>query len=337
MYPLSLLVKMEISIFISHRHTDRQIAEAINKNLQLWGIPQKSIYQSSAAGGAGPRIGGTLTEDLKDALYRANAVLLVYTFADQDWSYCMWECGVATDPKSQSTKIVVFKTTDDIPKVFQDTILIGITERDILRFTTQFHKEVGFLSDESPAFAPDIGEEILKRRSNDLYNDLSRVIPQGRRKERKDRYRWDCFTLKLNPDSVERIKNQKQSIDNQINIIQQESEVTNQVFGDALKHFGFDEFESELNFNNLVERWKTTISYIEDTPQAWIKELCIEMLRAVENKSAEPTWELMKSARRYLDWWFYPVVNHVRINPDDSMEFQIYMYRVPGSLPNNPI
>ncbi len=331
MYPLSLLVEMEISIFISHRHTDRQIAEVINNHLQLWGIPQNSIYQSSAAGGTGPKIGGTLTQDLKDALYRANAVLLVYTFADQDWSYCMWECGVATDPKSQSTKIVVFKTTDDIPKVFKDTILIGITERDILRFTTQFHKEVGFLSDESPAFAPDIGEEILKRRSNDLYNDLSRVIPHRRREEM---YRWDFFTLKLNSDSVERIKNQEQSEDSKINIIQQESEATFE-FGAALQHFGFYTFVPELNFNHLVERWKAIISCRESIPQTWIKELCKEMLRAVENRRAQPTWELMKSDL-YPDWWFYPVVNHVRSNSDDSMEFQIYMYRVPGSLPNNP-
>lgn len=244
----------------------------------------------------------------------------------------MWECGVTTDPKSQSTKIFVFQTTDDIPKVFQDTILIGITERDILKFTTQFHKEVGFLSSESSAFAPDTGEEILKRKSNDLYNDLSRVIPH----RREERYRWDFFTLKLNSDSLKRIKQeQSKSIDNQINIIQQESEVTFQ-FGSALKHFGFDAFVPELNFHNLIERWKTIISSRNNIPQAWIKELCIEMLRAVENRPAQPTWELMKSDL-YPEWWFYPVVNHVRINSDGSIEFQIYMYRVPGSLPNNPI
>ncbi len=105
------------TIFISHRHTDSQIANVINKHLRRWGFPPNSIYQSSAATGRGPRIGEPLAQNLLDALSRANAVLLVYTFAKDDWSYCMWECGVATDPQSPNTRIIVFQTTDDIPSV----------------------------------------------------------------------------------------------------------------------------------------------------------------------------------------------------------------------------
>lgn len=318
------------AIFISHRHTDKQIADVINRHLRRWGLPQNSIYQSSAAAGGGPRIGEPLAQNLLDALYRANAVLLVYTFAEQDWSYCMWECGVATDPQSPITRIIVFQTTKDIPSVFRSQILTQITPEDILRFTTQFHRDSDFFPGE-PAFALNTDDEILQLRSTELYNELISVIPPGFKEER---YRWDCFTLKLNSDSLNTIR-QEQNTNRKINTIQEESEVTAD-FGDALKHFGLYAFEQGLKFNKLVERWKTTILHLRDIPQEWSRELCMEMLRAIENIPAEPTWELMKS-NRYPDWWFYPVVNHVMINPDGSMEFQIYMYRFPGSLPNNPI
>lgn len=322
------------TIFISHRHTDRQIADVISNHLQLWGIGENAIYQFSAATGTSSGIGEYLTQHLRDALHRANIVILVYTFADHDWSYCMWECGVATDPQLLSTRIVVFQTTADIPTVFADQIRIRINQQDIFSFTRQFHTEQGFFPGE-PAFAPNVNEGILRQKSTAFYNDLNSVIPERQPAEQpQQRYRWDCFKLKLNLDSLRKINHPEASQDTKINIIQQESKVTWD-FGEALKHFGYVPGVLGLTFSQLVIRWKETTSLRENIPQEWIAELCEEMLRAIQDKPAVPTWELMKS-NHYPDWWFYPVVNHAIISPDGSIEFQIYMYRFPGSLPNNP-
>ncbi len=320
---------MEAIIFISHRHADKNIAKVINNHLQDWGIPPNNIYQSSSAIGGGPRVGDPLAQDLKEALYRANAVILIYTFTDQDWSYCMYECGIATDPQSPNTRIVVFQTTNDRPKVFKDQILVTITENDILRFTTQFHKHEGFIPNQ-PALAPQIAEEIIKQRSKRLYNNLYDAIPH---RSAEERYRWDFFTLRLDSESLTKI-NHQQSQDIKIKIIQEESEVIKH-FGQALEHFGFDRYATNLKLNSLISQWNKITSKRTNIPKTWIQGLCEEMLRAIESIPAEPTWELMKS-NVYPDWWFYPIVNHVKINPDESIQFQIYMYRVPGTLPENP-
>jgi hypothetical protein len=58
------------------------------------------------------------------------------------------------------------------------------------------------------------------------------------------------------------------------------------------------------------------------------------MNRAIDDIPAQPTWELMRSLV-YAEWWFYPIVNHVRLLSNGGWEFDIYMYRFPGKLPTN--
>lgn len=315
----------KIKIFISHRHDDKQIADVINNNLQLWGISKNSIYQSSAAGGGGPTFGEDLNENLRNALDEAEVVFLVYTFNDWDWSYCMYECGLGTNPKKPNTRIIIFQTTKDIPEVLKNQIRVNITPENIYRFTEQFHKLENFFRDQE-AFAPDISSNILQQRSQTFYEDLLKVIPKH---PREPRNRWDFVILKLNVDSLTKIE-QEQNKDNKLNIIQEESEIIS-YFGDATKHFGYDFFPTPAFFKELIIRWKNSDG---EERQEWIQELFEEMLRGINYAPAKPTWELMKS-KHWENFWMYPVVNHVTVNSDDSMEFEIYIYRLPGSLPNH--
>jgi len=77
-------------IFLSHRFADKPIADVIRRNLARWGFDD--IYQ------AGPRLGDPLTDELRDVLEDVDLVILVYTVTDEEWSWCMWECGLATHP-----------------------------------------------------------------------------------------------------------------------------------------------------------------------------------------------------------------------------------------------
>ncbi len=70
--------------------------------------------------------------------------------------------------------------------------------------------------------APNTDDEILRQRSMEFYNELITVSPLGPINER---YRWDCFTLKLNLDTLNKIR-QEQNTDRKINTIQEESELT---------------------------------------------------------------------------------------------------------------
>lgn len=315
------------AIFISHRHADKKIAGAIRDTLQEWSTGRISIFQSSDPK-LSTRIGEPLSSELKTALDDANVVLLVYTFTDQDWSYCMWECGVATDPKREHTRHVVFQCTSDMPAPFQDRVRVNITEEEIKKFTKQFHTDPQFFPGFDEAFSPDIEEDTLDRMSKTLYERLSKVVPT---KKLEERYRWDFLTLVLDSTYVRKIRDEKNS-ENASKLaadIIPTNCLVKKAFGEAFKHFGFDRFEESKTFGGLFRRWEQNAG---DSPKKWISELYAEMTRAIRNESAVPAWERLKSVRPNVNWWLFPVINHVRVLPDDSMEFDLYLHRIPDNI-----
>lgn len=97
-------------------------------------------------------------------------------------------------------------------------------------------------------------------------------------------------------------------------------------------HFGYNSGVRDITLFDLVERWTEEVTSESTTPRDWIKELGEELLRAIRDKPAKPNWAVLVS-RLFPGWWFYPIVNHQRIHGDGSMEFDVYMYRLPGALP----
>jgi hypothetical protein len=85
-------------LFISHRHADQPIADVLRKFVTDRSGGRIAVFQSSSAQADNPRVGRELQQELKEHLWEAGVVVLVYTSPEEDWSYCMWECGVATHP-----------------------------------------------------------------------------------------------------------------------------------------------------------------------------------------------------------------------------------------------
>jgi hypothetical protein len=63
----------------------------------------------------GPDPSRCYNPELQKALWEAKAVIFVYTTTDNDWGYCMWECGVATTPGSPDTRIIGFSVRTTSP------------------------------------------------------------------------------------------------------------------------------------------------------------------------------------------------------------------------------
>lgn len=117
-------------VFISHKHSDREIAETIAKFVKKCSAGKVRVHLSSSPDFDGPRLGRPLSDELKQALAAADAVILVFTNDTEDWSYCMWECGVATNPNDpRPTSVVVVQCTADEPKVFKDQL--GVDARNL--------------------------------------------------------------------------------------------------------------------------------------------------------------------------------------------------------------
>src|SRR5205814_1553801 len=79
------------------RHADKKIADVLRNWIEHTTMGRVKTYQSSQPG-QGPRPGYILTEEVRRQLQAASVVLCIFTVHDHDWSYCLWECGVATDP-----------------------------------------------------------------------------------------------------------------------------------------------------------------------------------------------------------------------------------------------
>lgn len=310
----------ERKIFLSHRFADKQIANVVRRHLGIWGF-DTTIFQASAPG-HGTRVGEHIADEIKDALHRAKLVILIYTLTDHDWSFCMWECGLATHPKKADTRTIVLQcNAHDTPRIFEGQLLIRVDQESIKNFTMQFHRDDDFLPGE-PAIRADIKDETIADLSDRFYYDLCEVIAPGQREER---YRWDSLTLQLTQEELAAIK----SLDEQdaLQAIQDKCRIAHQ-FGEALKHFGYANLEPDLKLSHLVERWSQRTQGRDNVSSEWIKELQSEIYRAIDNSPANPEWKALNSAN-YVGSWFYPVVNHVRIVPDGSMEFDIYIYRLP--------
>lgn len=250
-------------------------------------------------------------------------VILVYTFTDEDWSWCMWECGLATHPRqADATRVVLFRCSRyDSPRQFAQQVNVDVDIDGIRNFTKQLHRNEGFFR-KRRAFRPRLSDEDLEDFSKDFYEDLRLVIPSGQREER---YRWDRFTLKLEPpaECLELETNE----DEVIRTIQNELFVS-QPFGNALAHFGYANLEGDLRLGDLVERWTGVTRSRENVSKDWIKGLCFEVRRAILAYPVEPAWHKLNSVT-FSSMSYFPVVNHVRVLPDGSMEFDVYFYAAP--------
>ena len=151
-------------LFISHRHADRAIAEVLRKFVTDRSGGRIAVFQSSSAQADNARVGRELRRELKEQLWAAGAVVLVFTSPKEDWSYCMWECGVATHPASPETKIVVLQCGPHSPSVYADAVRVQAQDPvSIQKLANDFLTSPDFFPDHNEAVAPGFaanGDEV---------------------------------------------------------------------------------------------------------------------------------------------------------------------------------
>jgi hypothetical protein len=81
-------VATKLDIFLSHKCEDAVAAATIQKHLQLYGNGEIRIFLSEDL-----KPGTKWRNELIGSLANADCVLLLYTGSQQDWSWCLYECG----------------------------------------------------------------------------------------------------------------------------------------------------------------------------------------------------------------------------------------------------
>jgi hypothetical protein len=315
-------------VFISHRHTDKNIADVIRKFLKSRSGGRVQIFQSSTYAAEGPQIGRNLNQQLMQNLWKAAAVILVYTTPDQDWSYCMWECGVATDPRSPDTRVILFQSGGRPPTVFADQVRVKMGELvDIQRFTNEFLTSKQFFPAYAKPMAPGFhenGSEVLDA-AQELFEKLQQVAPLSI--EEPPIEEWPAFPflqLELGLDHVQTIGKTKEKsrvaiakkLIKQNCIIRAGDKVAEQLFG-------VPSLSAGMPFQRLIEKW------LKKNPRSkskWIDAIQSQIIDGVQWEFPQAEWELMPGLDRQS--WYAPMLTRVRKIPSKAcMQFDVYFYK----------
>jgi hypothetical protein len=319
-------------LFISHKHSDSKIAHVVAAFVEEKSNNSVRVHLSSNPDFQGPKFGKALNAQLREALWNTDVLLLVYTSADQDWQYCMWECGVATHPQSPDTNIIVFQCGTDAPSPFQDVLRVNVRRYDdIKRFTDQFFRDPKFFPKLNRPFAPALKDVHVENAAKDLFKKLGEVLPLDPASVEEWRT-WPYLRIELPRSEVDRIEqaSEAERVKLSHQIVSNFAEIRTsdpraaQLFGQAL-------LPPKLKFENLLKSWK------DRNPNAdasWFDSCCEQIMIGAVRGFPIIRWTPIREAGS--DSEFTPILSRVRRLPfAGHVEFDLYFYNLsdPRAVP----
>lgn len=334
-----------LHVFVSHRTPDSPIADELRNTLELWGIPERCIFRSthpSTSLESGEKIKDGLMDKLKDT----DLFILIYTSPDQDWSYCMWELGVATASETKATHVVCFATTEHPPKLMSEVQINRVTHDDIKKFTYNLHRSQNFLITDEPTKEKEhalldslrnVSDQVIETRASQFHENLKGKVPTG---EQKDLHRWDYLQLYLEPSVLASIRSLEEkdenSVETQKNLVKKHAVVLNKSQNSAIRAFGYQDFEAGITIQELKNRWVSEYKVKKSARSKepvnanvdWARDLCADIIRAIFNKRAQRTFNYFESISIDQPTFYRPAVIKAKKLIDDAMEFDVYLYRL---------
>ena len=309
-------------VFISHRHDDKPLADAVARFVSGASGGRVAVYQSSDAKSEGPRAGGYLAEQLASALWRAGLVVLVYTRHDADWSWCTFECGLALHPESPDTRLKVFTCGNEGPPQFQGRVLVKVTDRgDVQRFANDFLTDPGFFpgSNEPVTHFQPNDSNVLDA-ANRLFDALDAVeLPAGEVVEHWPAYPF--LQLQIEADERERLCADATQTERlgAARAVARAAQITDSD-SEGARIFGRRDITIGTPFDSLIREWSATFS--DDAPR-WLDALALQLIKAAQWSWPNLRWELMNSIDERDSTLYAPVLTRIRRWPSMRMQFDV--------------
>jgi len=312
-------------LFISHKHVDSKIADVINRFIRMSTGGRVKIFQSSSPGSENPKPGDNLNESLKQALWGTEVLLLIYTNPNQNWHYCMWECGLASHPASPDTKIIVFQCAGASLSVFSEQVSVNAKNLvDIQKFTNTFLTDPDFfpssqgsITDHQPN-----GQEVAEAAA-DLFQQLQKVLPVEHEELSEGWPAQPFLRLQMGQELANRIydASPEQGLQLISEFMQNECVV---VECDKVAGFLFGaNLSNGMKFGRILNRWK------EEYPNSkskWIEALSRQVMAGAQEEFPPPEWELMQGINNQN--WYAPMLSRVRrIHSQQCIQFDIYFHK----------
>lgn len=314
-------------LFISHKHADHTIARVIAQFIADKGRGDITVHLSSDAAFQGPRFGRELNSQLRQTLWETDALILVYTAEDQDWSYCMWECGVAQHPQSPDTTIIVFQCSDDVPKPFAADLRVNArSEEDIKRFTTELLTDPSFFPSRGAALAPKILQATVESDARELYDKLAEVLPKDPQGQRVQEWTaWPYMRVEVPISQIDRLREVGETERKQLarEIVEEHGVVAE---GDSrvAELFGLTDLAPRHLVNDLVTTWREKFPTANP---AWFDSCCEQIMVGAQRQFPVIRWAPLRKVGGEAD--FTPVLSRSRrLSFADVMQFDIYFYNL---------
>jgi hypothetical protein len=315
------------TIFISHKHSDVRIAQVIAAFCDKKAGGRLQIFLSSDPDFKGPRLGKNLNTELRKTLWGTDVLLLVYTSAnDYDWSYCMWECGVANDSKSPDTNIIVFQCGTDSPPILNDATRVKPRDDKQLKgFVNQFLRgEDFFPSLEGRPLLTDYKDNYVAEDAKELFNNFAAVLPKdgGASEEWPT---WPYLRIELPQGDVEKMQNASEA---------DRSMLANQLVKDfgvvvdsdarAAQLFGQSTFPKGMKLGALLKTWQDKNPSLEPS---WFDSISEQMMTGAAKGFPTIRWTQLREADRDAD--YTPVVSRIKSRPySAAVQFDVYFYNL---------
>ena len=320
-------------IFISHKHSDSAIATVIAKFIRDRSLGSVEVFLSSNWTFEGPRFGAGLNSELTKALWKSDAIILVYTSSDQDWSYCMWECGVATHRDSPDTRIVVFQCGRDVPTPFSADLRTDVRSPEhIRRFTKQLLTNPNFFPGRNQALAPDAALETVEKAAEELFTNLKEVIPPPPDGQIDEWPAWPFLRIELPKLEVEKLE--VASAADRVRLsheIVKEQGIVVKSDARAAQLFGLAGLPDKYKFKELLRVWTDKFPTEDAT---WFDSCCEQIMVGARREFPVIRWTHMREVGGDSD--FTPVLSRVKRVPfGGSVQFDLYFYNLsdPRAVP----
>ncbi|MDJ0724903.1 MAG: TIR domain-containing protein [Prochloraceae cyanobacterium] len=307
-------------LFISHKTDDIKIADAVTKFVRGVTGGGVDVFQSTNPQFEGPRIGKELNKELEDALWRAGIVLLVYTSEEKDWSWCMWECGIAIEPNSPDTKVVVLQCLKDEPKIFSGMIRIQAWDKSSLEGFAKRFLDADFFPNNSKAVTG-LKEVELTEAAAEFYDNLHNAIPQ---KPRENWNAWPFVRLQILRNIVDELKKteSKERVTKTREILLNNTIILLSASGFS-RLFGRVEIPRGMSFGDLVREWSEGYPNLSID---WLDVIAQQVIYGVNRQSLSVNpWHRF----RHLNSNEESIPGLGRIKGDSvTMEFDIHFFGV---------
>jgi hypothetical protein len=256
---------------------------------------------------------------------------LLYTLPDHDWSYCMWECGVATDAASPDTRAIVLQFSEDAPAPFEDQVRVNVRSKESLsQFVNQFLTDAEFFPGESGAITGYQAASTQVRSASEALFESLQKIPATRLEKIDEWPAWPFIRLQMSLDVAKEIA--AADFGSARDRILTCSEIVHSDWV-ACSIFAVPKIASHTTLESLFSRWK---EQFPSGDASWIDSLALQIHLASQEQFTKLEWKLLKSQRSRTDEWYSPVVAWVRKVPyRNSVEFDVYFLPFVGGEPED--